>query len=73
MINDNTLLYFGSHNFSPSSWGTPIYHENMTTKINSWELGVVWGPKKGSADTKKRLMDSMKQKIVQTGCRCPLS
>ena len=20
-INDNSLLYFGSHNFSPSAWG----------------------------------------------------
>lgn len=46
-INDDTCIYFGSHNFSPAAWGK--YEKDFTqlSMINS-ELGVLIPPMKGN-------------------------
>ena len=47
-ISDDSLLYFGSHNFSPSAWGN-IEKNNTQISLNNWELGIVFPPQVGSA------------------------
>lgn len=51
-INDDTSIYLGSHNFSPSAWGH-IDHEQEAVSINNWEFGVVFGPQKDSKAMKE--------------------
>jgi len=43
VIDDDTLLYFGSHNFSAAAWGN-MEKKNTQISIANWELGVVFGP-----------------------------
>lgn len=47
VIDDDTVLYFGSHNFSTSAWGK---EEKGGTQIAiaNWELGAVFPPREGS-------------------------
>eukprot|EP00350_Pseudokeronopsis_sp_OXSARD2_P008517 CAMPEP_0170562238 /NCGR_PEP_ID=MMETSP0211-20121228/59526_1 /TAXON_ID=311385 /ORGANISM="Pseudokeronopsis sp., Strain OXSARD2" /LENGTH=55 /DNA_ID=CAMNT_0010878863 /DNA_START=64 /DNA_END=227 /DNA_ORIENTATION=+ len=45
-INDFTAIYFGSHNFSPSAWGTNE-KDGEQVKISNWELGVLFMPEEG--------------------------
>lgn len=44
-IDDDTLIYFGSHNFSANAWGR---HEKNGNAISNWELGVTFLPEAGS-------------------------
>lgn len=45
-IDDDTYIYFGSHNFSPSAWGR--YEKDYTQlSISNSELGVLIPPGKG--------------------------
>ena len=45
-IDDDTYIYFGSHNFSPSAWGR--YEKDCTQiSISNTELGVLIPPRKG--------------------------
>ena len=55
-ISDNSLLYFGSHNFSPSAWGNMEKNQTQIS-INNWELGVVFPPGEGTAELKKNIID----------------
>lgn len=46
-INDDTIIYFGSHNFSPAAWGK--YEKDFTQiSIMNSELGVLIPPMKGN-------------------------
>ena len=47
-VNDNTLLYFGSHNFTPSAWGGLDGHKELQY-ISNWDIGVVFPPEEGSS------------------------
>ena len=45
-INDDTIIYFGSHNFSPAAWGK--YEKDYSQiSISNVELGVLVPPMKG--------------------------
>lgn len=57
-IDDETLLYFGSHNFSPSAWGN---QEKKDTQLHTanWELGIVFPPGIDTGGLKKQIMESM--------------
>jgi tyrosyl-DNA phosphodiesterase 1 len=46
-ITDDTVLYFGSHNFSAGAWGN-LEKTNTQLGIANWEVGVVFGPEAGS-------------------------
>ena len=48
IIDDDTMIYFGSHNFSSNAWGKEEKSGSQFT-IANWELGVVFLPEKGSA------------------------
>ena len=55
-VNDDTVIYFGSHNFTASAWGK-YEKEETVLQISNTELGVLFAPKLGSA--------AMKQKIIE--------
>ena len=57
-ISDNSMLYFGSHNFSPSAWGN-IEKKDTQISIANWELGIVFPPSPDSAKLKKEIMSQM--------------
>ena len=69
IITDESLLYFGSHNFSPNGWGRVSPDGSLIHMVN-WELGIVFPPKPGSADLKRRIIDSIPIRLCKTGCRC---
>lgn len=57
-INDDTYLYFGSHNLSGGAWGN-VEKDNAQLSIANWEIGVVFPPQEGSGIMKRRIVDSM--------------
>ena len=61
-IDDNTIIYFGSHNLSPGAWGR-YDKEYSQIIIGNTELGVLLPPKKGSGDRKERLVNSLSFKF----------
>ena len=42
-ITDDTVLYFGSHNFSAGAWGN-LEKDESQLAIANWEIGVAFGP-----------------------------
>ena len=50
-ITDDTAIYIGSHNLSPSAWGN-LQKENSQISIANYEAGVFFRPMKGSAKIK---------------------
>lgn len=61
-IDDSTVLYFGSHNFSTSAWGK---EEKGGTQIAlaNWELGVVFPAGVGTGGSKKDIIESLNIKF----------
>jgi len=57
-LSDESILYFGSHNFTASAWGR-FDKFSMQLIINNFELGVIFKPQKNSAEMKQRIVDSM--------------
>jgi len=57
-IDDDTFIYFGSHNFSPSAWGRYEKDYSQFT-IGHTELGVLVPPMKGSKERKMELVRNL--------------
>ncbi len=57
-ITDDTVLYFGSHNFSAGAWGN-LEKSNTQLGIANWEVGVAFGPEAGSKEMKERIVRAM--------------
>eukprot|EP00347_Sterkiella_histriomuscorum_P001407 403372152 len=57
-ITDDTVLYFGSHNFSGGAWGN-LEKNDSQISISNWELGVVFGPQVGSQEMKQKMINNM--------------
>lgn len=57
-ITDDTVLYFGSHNFSAGAWGN-LEKDGAQIAIANWEIGVVFPPEKGSKEMKEKIVKSM--------------
>lgn len=57
-INDNSLLYFGSHNLSPSAWGR-LQNKGTKLQVNNWELGVVFPPGPDTKQIKEQIINCM--------------
>jgi tyrosyl-DNA phosphodiesterase-1 len=57
-ISDDTCLYIGSHNFSPSAWGK-FEKDNSQLCMNNYELGVWFPAKEGSQEKKKQLLSRL--------------
>lgn len=45
-IDDDTVIYFGSHNFSMAAWGRPLKNH---VKVANMEVGLLWPGAKDSA------------------------
>lgn len=57
-INDDTVIYFGSHNFTPSAWGR-YEKDGSVLQSNNTELGVMFPCKPGSAAMKKTFVEDL--------------
>ena len=56
-INDDSIIYLGSHNLSYSAWGW--YLKNDILKVNNVELGLILLPKKGSKSLKSQIISNL--------------
>ena len=54
-VDDDTVIYFGSHNFTASAWGK-YEKEGSTIAFTNTELGVVFPCKPGSAALKRQIV-----------------
>ena len=63
LANDSTCIYIGSHNLSQAAWGG--YEKNGSQiGIANCELGVVFGPKVGSAELKKFIVSLLPLEVL---------
>lgn len=54
-INDDTILYVGSHNMTKAAWGR--YNRLGTTcYVSNYEMGLIVPPRPGSANKKKEMV-----------------
>lgn len=65
-IDDNSYIYFGSHNFSPSAWGR-FEKEYTQLSISNSELGVLIPPGKGKSINKWLLIWIFRNESKETG------
>ena len=54
-INDNTIIYIGSHNISPSAWGN-LTKDKKKLKMMNYELGIIFKPMPNSKSMKENIM-----------------
>lgn len=61
-VTEDSLFYFGSHNFSPSAWGN---FQKQYTQLSSanYELGLIFNPRRLSLNEKKDIFNSLVIKI----------
>ena len=57
-INDDTLIYFGSHNFTASAWGRYEKGDTVLAVANT-EIGVVFPSCPNSAEIKKQIVGDL--------------
>jgi len=61
-VTDDTYIYFGSHNFSPSAWGR--YEKDCTQiSISNTELGVLYPPRQGTKANKEKIIRNLPFKV----------
>lgn len=58
LIDDDSIIYFGSHNFTPSAWGS-VNKDFNSNFIRNTEMGVIYPPMEGSAAKKREIVDSL--------------
>lgn len=61
-IDDNTIFYFGSHNFTQSAWGT-LQAKGKKYNVKNTELGILLGPEANSESSKKSLAENLPMKF----------
>ena len=57
VVDDDTIVYIGSHNFTQSAWGKFEKNEEAVEVFN-YELGLIWPSKPNSALGKKQMIES---------------
>ena len=60
-ICDDTIIYFGSHNFSQSAWGRFLKNR---IKVNNYEFGLVLPPEEGSKGFKEKVLEDVNFDIL---------
>ena len=55
-INDDSVLYLGSHNFTPAAWGT-FSKDRQEVSCSNFELGCLFLPQKGTSLAKRALIN----------------
>jgi hypothetical protein len=56
-INNDTVIYFGSHNCTRSAWGK-LEKGNSKISLSNTELGCVYPARLGSAEVKRNIVRS---------------
>ena len=64
LVNDDTVLYLGSHNLSQAAWGIEEKNGSQLTIFNT-ELGVVFPAAEGSSKLKETLVGLLPLKSVK--------
>ncbi len=59
-IDDNSTLYMGSHNLSQAAWGRKT---KQHINVSNFEVGLLWGPQKGSKIEKEQFLKDIKIKF----------
>lgn len=59
-VDDDTVIYIGSHNFTKSAWGKM---SNKRYEVSNYELGVLYPPKANSAELKREIIEKFSFKI----------
>lgn len=57
-ITDDSIIYFGSHNFSVAAWGT-FEKGDSQISIANYELGIVFNPIKTTYEEKVKIYNSL--------------
>ena len=57
-IDDNSVIYIGSHNISSSAWGK-MEKKKTQLCISNYELGVIFKPQKNSKKMKEEIIESL--------------
>lgn len=57
-INDDTVIYLGSHNLSKAAWGS-FNKTGNSISINNYEMGVMFLPGTDSAQVKQGIIDKL--------------
>jgi tyrosyl-DNA phosphodiesterase-1 len=57
-IDDNTLIYIGSHNISASAWGK-MEKDNTQLCIANYEMGIIFPPREGSKQMKEEIVKAL--------------
>lgn len=57
-ISDNTIFYFGSHNFSVAAWGNFEKNDSQVS-IANYELGILFNPIKLRFEEKQNIVKSL--------------
>lgn len=57
-INDDTILYVGSHNMTKAAWGR-YNREGTTCYVSNYEMGLIVPPRPGSAKKKKEMVERL--------------
>ncbi|KRX00629.1 hypothetical protein PPERSA_00856 [Pseudocohnilembus persalinus] len=61
-INDNTVIYLGSHNFSQAAWGR-LQLQMKQININNTELGILFPPQENSKQMKQQIVNVLPWKF----------
>jgi len=57
-VNDDSLIYIGSHNFTAAAWGK-LEKDKPQSLVFNYELGVLIPPKTGSKASKEAIMKTI--------------
>jgi tyrosyl-DNA phosphodiesterase-1 len=57
-ISDDSIMYFGSHNLSPSAWGN-LEKNGQQVSMANYELGVIFNPLKLRYEEKQNIIESL--------------
>lgn len=60
IVDDDTVIYIGSHNFTKSAWGKI---SRQRYEISNHELGVLYPPETNSAELKRELINKFSFKV----------
>ena len=57
LVDDDTIVYIGSHNFTQSAWGK-FEKNDQGIEVFNYELGLIWPSKPNSALSKTQMVES---------------
>ena len=58
LLDDNSVVYLGSHNLSEAAWGL-LTPDGMHLNIANYEVGVIFPPENNSTEMKNSIVGSL--------------